>query len=69
MQLAGAFSLFECRDYVRAVSLKPGERARFRLAFTGKAPKAKDWWVVARLAHNGQVEYKFAPGLTIAEAE
>jgi hypothetical protein len=68
-QLAGAFSLFECRDYVRPVSLRPGESARFRLAFTGKAPNAKDWWVVARLAHNGQVNYKFAPGLTIAESE
>jgi len=79
---AGAFNLSDCRpstllgvvspsnhNWVQAVHLAPGESGKFRLTFEGKPPAPSDWWVMARLAHNGQVDYKYAPGMNAVPEE
>jgi len=79
---AGAFSLSDCRpstllgvvspsnhNWVQAVHLGPGESGKFRLIFEGKPPAPSDWWVMARLAHNGQVDYKYPPAMNAVQDE
>jgi alpha-mannosidase len=62
----GRYSLGNVTDWVQQVRLAPGETKAYRFPLRAeKGPGRKSYWAIAKLAHNGFVDYQPLPGHTI----